>query len=107
MALVRTDGTVEPIASIISVTRIGELGITLAVTNNRRMFLLNVRRLLVTVNEVPSSQILVSLMMESLCSFKTSVSTTVTRRDIPENDILHSRCRENPKPYIALTGWTL
>jgi hypothetical protein len=26
---------------------------------------------------------------------------------IPEDDILHSRRRENLKSYIALTGWTL
>jgi hypothetical protein len=26
---------------------------------------------------------------------------------IPEDDILHSHCRENHKSYIALTGWTL
>jgi hypothetical protein len=26
---------------------------------------------------------------------------------IPEDDILHSHCRENIKSYIALTGWTL
>jgi hypothetical protein len=26
---------------------------------------------------------------------------------IPEDDILHSDCRENLKSYIALTGWSL
>jgi hypothetical protein len=26
---------------------------------------------------------------------------------IPEDDILHSDCRENLKSYIELTGWTL
>jgi hypothetical protein len=36
MALVSTDFSEELNASIIRVTRIGELGITLAVTNNRR-----------------------------------------------------------------------
>jgi hypothetical protein len=29
------------------------------------------------------------------------------RFDIPEDDILHSLCRENLKSYIALTGWAL
>jgi hypothetical protein len=29
------------------------------------------------------------------------------RRNIPEDAILHSHCRENLKSYIALTGWTL
>jgi hypothetical protein len=36
MALVRTDVSQELSASFIRVTRIGELGITLAVTSNRR-----------------------------------------------------------------------
>jgi hypothetical protein len=36
VALVRTDVSEERIASIIRVTRIGKLGATLAVTNNRR-----------------------------------------------------------------------
>jgi hypothetical protein len=44
VALVRTDVSEEPSASFIRVTRIGELGTTLAVTSNRR----SVRRLLVT-----------------------------------------------------------
>jgi hypothetical protein len=26
---------------------------------------------------------------------------------IPDDDILHSHCRENLKSYIALTGWAL
>jgi hypothetical protein len=26
---------------------------------------------------------------------------------IPEDDILHSHCRENLKSYVALTGWAL
>jgi hypothetical protein len=37
VALVRTDISEERIASIIKVTRIGELGTTLAVTSNRRL----------------------------------------------------------------------
>jgi hypothetical protein len=44
VALVRTDVSEEHIAPIIRVTRIGELGTTIAVTSNRR----SVRRLLVT-----------------------------------------------------------
>jgi hypothetical protein len=35
VALVRTDVSEEPVASTFSVTRIGELGTTLAVTSNR------------------------------------------------------------------------
>jgi hypothetical protein len=30
-----------------------------------------------------------------------------TRRNIPEDGILHSHRRENLKYYIALTGWAL
>jgi hypothetical protein len=40
-------------------------------------------------------------------SSKTSVLTKTTRRNIPEDGILHSDSRENLKSYIALTGWTL
>jgi hypothetical protein len=54
VTLVRTDVSEELGASFIRVTRIGELGTTLAVTNNRRTFLRSVRRLLVTANVVPS-----------------------------------------------------
>jgi hypothetical protein len=43
---------------------------------------------------VPSSLILVTLIMEALRSSETSVRTTVTQRNIPEDDILHSHCRE-------------
>jgi hypothetical protein len=38
--LVRTDVSEEPSASFIRVTRIGELGTTLAVTSNRRALVL-------------------------------------------------------------------
>jgi hypothetical protein len=71
VALERTGVSEELSASFIRVTRIGELGTTLAVTSNRR----TLRR--------------------------------VTRRHMPEDDILHSHRRENLKSYIALTGWTL
>jgi hypothetical protein len=46
-------------------------------------------------------------MMEAICSFERSVLTRATRRNIPEDDILHSHCREDLNSYIALTGWTL
>jgi hypothetical protein len=64
VALVRTDVSEELSASFIRVTRIGELGTTLAVTSNL-VFLRSVRRLLVAACVVPSSPILVTLMKEA------------------------------------------
>jgi hypothetical protein len=57
-------------ASFIRVTRIGELGTTLAVNSNRRtlVFLRSFRRVLVTASIVPSSPILVTVIKKALSS---------------------------------------
>jgi hypothetical protein len=79
VALVRTDVSEECSASIITVTRIGELGTLLAVTSNRPT--------LVTANVVSISPILVTLIIEALSFPETSVLTRVTRLNIPEDGI--------------------
>jgi hypothetical protein len=72
----------------------------------RIVFLRSVYRLLIAANVVPSSSILVTLMMEGIL-FSETVLTRATQRSIPEDDILHSHRRENLKSYTALTVYAL
>jgi hypothetical protein len=89
VALLRTEVSEELRTSIIRLTRIGELRTTLAVT---------------TTNVIPSSSVLVTLMMEVVNPSETSVLTRATRRNILEGGFLHSDRREYFKSYIEFTG---
>jgi hypothetical protein len=59
----------------------------------------NVRSLLLTANVVPSSAILVTLMLEAICSSETLVVTRATQSHVPKDGIMHVRF----KVFTAVT----
>jgi hypothetical protein len=61
-----------------------------------------VLQLLVTANVLPSSLILITLMIEALRFSETWVLTRATRRHIQEVDIVHSHRCENLINSVAL-----
>jgi hypothetical protein len=67
-------------------TRIGKLGTTLTENGNR----IDLLWLLVTANVIPTSQIIVTLMMEGARSSEILVLTRATGRKIPEDGILQN-----------------
>jgi hypothetical protein len=97
VAPVRTDVSEERIASIIRMTRIGELGTTLAVTSNRHMLL---------VTDIHSSPIPVTPMMKALHSSKTSVLTKATLHNITEDGIFHFEDCFGCSRILQATRWT-
>jgi hypothetical protein len=55
---------------------------------------------LVRANVLEELSTFFTLIMEALSSSETSVLTKATRRNIPEDGILHSHRRENLKSYM-------
>jgi hypothetical protein len=87
VALVRTDVSEEPGAYFIGVTKIGELGTTLAVTSNRRTLRRNTKS---TDSCHPDEG--GAKFLRNFGSYKSHMS------NIPEDTILRSHRRENLKP---------
>jgi hypothetical protein len=73
VALVRTDISEKSLASVFRVVRISKMGTTLD--------------MIVTAYVIPSSLILFTLVMETICSTETSVLSTATRRYIQKTAV--------------------
>jgi hypothetical protein len=66
----------------------------------KHAFVRDVLQLAVTANIVPSSPILITLIMEAIRSSEIAFLTTATRHHIPESGFLHSHRREILKSYL-------
>jgi hypothetical protein len=86
VALVKTDVSEEPSASIIRVTRIGEVGTTLALTSK----------------PTTSANIISDIFPDRLKYAEIFIQ--YSSKNIPEDGILFNHRRENLKYYIVLTG---
>jgi hypothetical protein len=67
------------------------------------VFLRSVRQLIVTAKVLPSSPIVVTLMMGALSSSETSVITGATQRKIPQDGILFSNMLVYNREYTNET----
>jgi hypothetical protein len=113
VAFVWVEVSEERIASVIRLTRIVELATTLAVTTKLKTLRRNI------ANVVPSSPMLVSLIMETILSSEISVLTRATRHHVAETTFFNSStelCRQsciapspsptwNPGRSICVTPW--
>jgi hypothetical protein len=87
VVLVRTDVLEKRISSIIRATRLAELGTTSAMTSNRSTLSASV---LVSAKIVPSSPVLVTLILEVIGSSETSVLTQDTHLNMRVDGVIYS-----------------
>jgi hypothetical protein len=73
---------------------------------SRIVFLCKVLWLLVTAN-IPSLPVLITMMIEAICSSEMLVLARVTQRTIPEDGIPQGHHHENLKSYEESEEWCL